>query len=104
MSDFKPDSKAPILVELSAATGVRKTGLKPTDITKQSKQAIDGAMNSIHNMADRVIDAIESLVKPPSVVEVSFGIKFDAETGAIIAKAGVEAGINVKLKWQNSEK
>jgi hypothetical protein len=34
------------------------------------------------------------------VLEVSFGLKLNAETGAIIAKAGTEATINVTLKWE----
>jgi hypothetical protein len=32
---------------------------------------------------------------------VDFGLKLSAEAGALIAKTGVGANINVKLTWKN---
>lgn len=100
MSDFKPDENAPILVEFTAGPGVQRVSISPADIAKKSKEALDSAMNTIHNMARHVITTVESLAQRPSEVEVSFGLKFDAKAGAIIARAGMEASINVRLTWQ----
>ena len=36
----------------------------------------------------------------PTTVELEFGIKLDAEAGALVARAGAEASFNVKLIWQ----
>jgi hypothetical protein len=103
MSQSESNNEAPILVEFSMAPGRRQVSMKPDKIVDQSRKAIEKALSSIHNMADRVAATIESLAKPPSEVEVSFGIKFDAESGAIIAKAGIEASVNVTLKWQKGQ-
>ena len=101
MSDFKIDENAPIFIEFAVEPGVRSVAISPADIAEKSKEAVDSAMNTIHNMASRVITTIEGLVQRPSAVEVSFGLKFDAKTGVIVAKAGIEASINVKLTWQS---
>jgi hypothetical protein len=39
----------------------------------------------------------------PHKVEVSFGLKLTAEGGALIAKAGVQAAINVIMSWERKK-
>ncbi|MCP4593536.1 MAG: hypothetical protein GY842_22595, partial [bacterium] len=38
----------------------------------------------------------------PSKVELEFGIKFDTEVGAYVAKASTEAGFRVLLTWEQT--
>lgn len=99
MPEFKIDTAAPILVEIEPKPGVRQVSLKREDLGVESGKAIDSAMNTIYNTATRVNKTIEELAVKPSQVEVEFGIKLIAETGAIIAKAGGEANFNIKLIW-----
>jgi len=49
----------------------------------------------IQNWADLII--ISENFKE---VQVEFGVKLDVEAGALIAKTGVEATINVTLTWE----
>ena len=100
MPEFVINQNAPIQVEFTPGPGVQKVSLSPGDIAEKSKEALDSAMNTVHHMARRVVGTIDALADPPSVLEVSFGLKLGAETGAIIAKAGIEATINVTLKWE----
>lgn len=100
MSTSKIVEKAPILVEFALAPGVHKVVFTPANLAEKSSKAVEGALSTIHSMGEKVVATIERLTKVPSEVEVSFGIKFDAESGAIIAKAGVEASISVKLTWK----
>jgi Trypsin-co-occurring domain 1 len=101
MQRFIIDESAPILVELSSGPGLQRVSLSPQDIVERSTRAIESAMNAIHNMARHVNAAVESLVERPSHIEVEFGLKLDGESGALIAKAGIEASINVKLIWDH---
>jgi hypothetical protein len=39
------------------------------------------------------------MAERPAGVQVAFGLKFDAEAGAFIAKTGMEASVNVTLTW-----
>jgi hypothetical protein len=43
-------------------------------------------------------------VAEPACVEVSFGIKFDIQAGAIIAKTGLESSLNVKMVWNSDQR
>ncbi len=109
MSAQESSSKTPLLVEFSIGPGVRQVARTKKDIpglAKKTRKALDEAMAGINDMAERVAQTVEKMTKSPSEIEVSFGIKFDAETGVLIAKAGLEASINVTLKWQkrNAEK
>ena len=54
-------------------------------------------------MAARTVETVKKLSDPPDEVEVSFGLKLDAEAGAVVAKAGTEASINVKLTWEREK-
>lgn len=103
MSTFIIDEKTPILVEFTPGPGLHPTSLSPADIVEKSAKALDSAMNTIHYMALQVSDTIDALAKRPSQVEVAFGIKLNAESGALIAKAGVEGTLNVKLTWKRKE-
>ena len=105
MPTFIIDEDAPILVELMPPTGLEQvslSSLSPEEIAKRSAKALDSAMSTIHHMARRVSTMIGALCARPTQVEVAFGLKLDAESGAVIAKAGMEASINVKLTWKET--
>jgi hypothetical protein len=93
------DPFAPILVEIEPRAGVRQVSLKTEILQEESAKAIDGAMNTIYNTATRINNTIEALEVKPSQVEIDFGIKIVAETGAIITKVGGEANFNIKIIW-----
>ncbi len=101
MRNFVIDEDAPILVEFEMKPGLKQTASKQVDLEEQSAKAINSAMNTIYNTARYVTTTINSLNNKPSQVEIDFGIKLVAETGAIIAKAGGESTFNVKLSWIN---
>lgn len=51
-----------------------------------------------------VQDALQELRKiNPDEVTVSFGIKFTAEAGAVIAKTSVEGTLGVEMVWHRTE-
>lgn len=104
MVDFTIDPNLPILFDFATPTGrtmVVSRGVE--DLAGKSAHAVTTALSTIHNMATGVTEAISKLATPPSTVEVEFGIKFDTETGAIIAKAGVEASLTIKLIWERKD-
>ena len=109
MSKFTIDEDAPILIEVTPQPGMREVSLRKLgseqlqEMAEKSTQAVNGAMNAIHNMAQRVIATMDTLSNKPSQVEVEFGIKLDLESGALIAKAGGEANLKVKMTWKRDE-
>jgi hypothetical protein len=98
------DEDEVILVEFAPAAGVRSVSLSPQAAIEKSQEAIDHAMKSIRGMAKKTTKAIKEIpvAERPGTIAVSFGLKLTAEGGAVVAKAGVEAGINVTMTWQRT--
>jgi len=99
MTEFVIDENAPVIVEFAPRPGVIQAGISSDDIVEKSSKALDSAMNTIIHMSKRVISTVDGLDKKPDSIGIEFGLKFDAEAGAILAKVGLEAALNVKLSW-----
>jgi hypothetical protein len=98
------DDDEVILVEFAPAPGVRSVSLTPKDIAEKSREAIDDALKTMRKMAKKTVKAIREIpvTERPNSIAVSFGLKLSAEGGAVVAKAGVEAAINVTMTWQRT--
>lgn len=106
----KTEGEVPILVEFSTQPGVQQVSLtnlwrrNREDLTEKSELVLERALGAVRNMAERLAAMHEDIPVEFSQVEVSFGIKLDWEVGPILAKAGTEASLNVKLTWERPEK
>ncbi len=63
--------------------------------------AFKKGMRLIRACAEEVADTVRKVSEKarPDEVEVKFGVKLSGETGALIAKTGTEAHMEVTLKW-----
>ncbi|GAB4581805.1 MAG: hypothetical protein Fur0022_45550 [Anaerolineales bacterium] len=90
------------LVPVSRGGG--KLGEVTGELVEKSREAIDKAMDTIQGMAAKTIAAAKGISEPPDAIEVEFGIKLDAQAGALVAQAGTEASITVKMVWRPKDK
>ena len=100
MIDSEAKTGTPILIQFSAQPGLEHTAfwdMKPDELKKNSEEALNNAMKTIEEMANRINALQKNIPVEFSQVEVEFGIKFDWKVGAILAEAGTEASINVPL-------
>ena len=105
MDTFQIDSDDEIiLVEFAPVPGVRSVSLSPKDAMEKSQQAIEDALKKMRGMAKKTVRVIKEIpiADRPSTIAVSFGLKLTAEGGAVLAKAGMEAGINVTMSWTDA--
>ncbi len=95
-----------ILVELTPTAGVRSVSISPTDMLEKSKEAMDHAMKSIRGMAKKTVRTIKEIPisERPTTISVEFGLKLNAEGNAVVAKAGMEATLNVTMTWEHKGK
>jgi hypothetical protein len=72
-------------------------------VVEKSKAAIDAAMSTMKSMANKAVTTIKKIKvsERPDKVSLEFGLKLDAEAGALVAKAGTEAAIKVTMTWEN---
>jgi len=75
------------------------TGVKPVGIGPRGEIDFAGALNNIKSAAAQLRETLASLATPPDNCEISFGIKFSASAGVILAKAGTEANFQIKMSW-----
>jgi hypothetical protein len=76
----------------------------PERVSRRGRMAVVELENSLEDAlaparpaAQAVLEAFRELA--PGEVVVDFGIRIDAEAGAVFAKAGVGAHFNVTLRW-----
>ena len=95
-----------ILVELTPTAGVRSVSISPTDMLEKSQEAMDHAMKSIRGMAKKTVRTIKEIPisERPTTISVEFGLKLNAEGNAVVAKASMEATLNVTMTWEHKGK
>jgi hypothetical protein len=99
------DKDTPILIEFAPQPGVRGISrMSAADLAKKSAEAVEAAMGTIKSMARRVSALHDEMPHEFTRIEIDFGVKLDAEAGALLAKAGGEASLNVTLTWERPDK
>ena len=78
---------------------VMRGGAISSEIVVKAKESFETALDRVRWAAEGLLDRLTSLASPPDEVEVEFGVKLNAETGAVIAKAATEANFKINLKW-----
>ena len=90
-------------VEASDLGGGRvMRGSAPADALAVANDSFETALESVRAAAEGILDKLRNLAQPPDEVGVEFGVKMNAETGAIIAKASGEANFKISLTWKKS--
>ncbi len=96
-----------LLIEVGSSTQGVGFGRAKADVSKEiqetREQAFQGALETIRLTADSVLNTLRSLSERPDTARVDFGIKFEAEVGAMIARNTNEAQIRISFSW-NTEK
>ncbi len=107
MSETTPSPQDfPILVDFpDEEGGLVQVSLKDdvAEWLEKSQDALDKAMLTILGMAYRA-NQLRHIPTEFTQAEIEFGVKLTAESGALLAKAGAEGSISVKLTWERQEK
>jgi Trypsin-co-occurring domain 1 len=74
-------------------------GLGPTNVAQRATETFEEAFSRVRPAAEAVVDGFRRLAESPDEIEVEFGIRLNAEVGAIVAQAAGEANFTIKLRW-----
>jgi hypothetical protein len=69
-------------------------------VPEKARQTFEAALDKVKPVASAVITKLRALHDVPDEIAVEFGLKMNAEAGAIVAAAGMEANYKVTLKWK----
>jgi hypothetical protein len=102
IAEFKLDDGTPFLIEIQPSdnSSVERATNLDIDVVK-AKQTFETALGQVIPVASAALERIRTGLKTPaSDVELKFGVKLTAETGAIIASVGGEVNFEITLKWK----
>jgi Trypsin-co-occurring domain 1 len=64
-----------------------------------ARKSFAKALDDVRAAAGTALERFSSMPSRPDEVEITFGVKFDARAGAVIAETGLSAHLQVKLTW-----
>src|SRR4051812_10319490 len=83
--------------ETQPPTGVERVA-RYDEVFYKAKLSFEAAIDSVKPVAEILMKKLKDIASPKEVT-VEFGIKVNAEAGAIISSISAEANFKVTLKW-----
>lgn len=99
MVEFRTDDGTVIVVETAEDDSGSRLVSRGADGTVQATRTFEGALQGVRAAAESALRVFRDGSLKPDAVEIEFGVKLSAETGALIAKSSVEGHLVVKLSW-----
>jgi hypothetical protein len=91
-----------VLVEtLESEPGFRNAGV--SDRIADAQKTFESALADVADAAETALSVLRSHALRPDGIEIEFGVRFSAETGAVIAKAALEGNLKVKITWAGND-
>ena len=100
--EFRTDDGAVVAVEAVTEGRPGSRLVARGDGTVQAARTFEGALESVRTAAESALRVFRDGSLRPDGVEIEFGVKLSAETGAIIAKGTAEGHLVVRLTWSPS--
>jgi hypothetical protein len=72
---------------------------RPGEVAEKASQTLEAALGKIKPMAGAILSVLEDLAKSPQEIQIEFGVKVNANAGAVLASAGMEGHYRVTLVW-----
>ena len=93
-----PTQDGPVLFDVDEIpSGPERVSRRGANVVVNLDERLEEALASARPAAQAVLDAFKAI--SPDEVSVEFGLRIDAEAGAIIAKTGASGHFVVALKW-----
>ncbi|MFF8968433.1 CU044_2847 family protein [Streptomyces sp. NPDC014995] len=97
--EFKTDDGAVVAVEAVEEQRPGSRLVARGDGTVQAARTFEGALEGVRAAAESALRVFRDGALRPDGVEIEFGVKLAAETGAVIAKGSAEGHLVVRLTW-----
>lgn len=99
---FPFEGEGSVVVETESGPGVARAA-RGKDVPKNARVTFEAALAEVKRAASAALDQFQSLPRPPDEVEIKFGVRMDAEAGAVIAKTGVHGQFEVSVTWRRQQ-
>jgi len=76
----------------------------PREMIVKASETLEAALDKVKPAIRGIVGRLRDLGDPPDEFAVEFGLKLNAEAGAILASAGAEANLVLTLTWKRERK
>src|SRR4051812_36726207 len=83
-------------------SGQTMRGVSSGEMMERARLTYEEAVDKIRPAAESIVERIRSIAEPPDIISVEFGIKLNANIGAILASASTEAQFTLTLTWNRA--
>lgn len=99
---FRLDDGGAVLVEAEREPGVERTS-RTGQVLEDARSSFEEALASVRDVAAVAIGQFRSMAPRPDEVEIKFSVRLDARAGAVIAQAGVQGQLEVRVRCTFSD-
>src|SRR6266496_5622281 len=103
LMSFPIDADNAVLVEVDINESEIGPVSRAGDLIKSATTSFDGALAHVRTAASVALAKFRDMEIRPDEVQVEFGVKLNAQAGAVIAKTGVDGHLKVKLTWRRPD-
>jgi uncharacterized protein YfiM (DUF2279 family) len=72
------------------------------DLAIKASASLDSALEGVRSAANVALAKLRGLAEAPNEIEVQFGIRLNAQAGAVISKTEAEGHLQVRVAWKHS--
>lgn len=88
-----------VVVEMDDAEPGFDSVSRGDGILHEAGAKFEDALQSVRDAAESALSTLRDGRLRPDVLELEFGVKLNAEAGAVIAKTSVEGQLKVRMTW-----
>ena len=88
-----------IAIEVDAVPGEERLDNLPGGVVEDTHRAFGDALKTVQKATAEVLDGFRDTLNP-SELELSFGLKFSAQAGVVLASTDAQATLTLRAKWK----
>jgi hypothetical protein len=100
---FELDGGGAVFVEVADDEPGIEQAARADDLVVRARVSLENALDQVRAVANTALARLRDLAEQPQQIQVEFGIRLNAEAGAVIARTQAEGHLQVTLTWTRSE-
>lgn len=102
LARFALNDSRSVTVEVDEEPGITRA-TRPGHVVRTATASFNKALVEVRDAAAAALGQFQGMAQRPDEVEIKFGVKLDAQAGAVIAKTGLQGQFEVRLRWQREQ-
>jgi Trypsin-co-occurring domain 1 len=101
---FELDGGGAVLVEVADDEPGIEQAARVDELVVKARVSLEQALDQVRAVANAAVARLRDLAEQPQQIQVEFGIRLNAEAGAVIARTQAEGHLQVTLTWTRAER